>query len=147
MQIANRHLDSPLCLRIDVHRLAPLYLGFGLPIITAAMRICDMAERQGWKKSAGRSRSARECTARSHPLLPVENQQSDIAASRWAAGSQVPSVEDKLFCKPYPSPASLTGSGQQTEMAVSYRKQTSALFLTGARIDIWKCRFARNLFD
>src|ERR1700728_4992730 len=56
------------------HRLAPLYLGFGLPIITAAMRICDMAERQGWKKSAGKSKSARRHTARSHPLLRVENE-------------------------------------------------------------------------
>lgn len=57
--------------------------------------------------------SASECTTQSHPIA----------------------VEDKLFCKPYQSLSSLTGSDQPTEMAVSYRKQTTAPFLTGTKID------------
>ena len=55
--------------------------------------------------------------------------------------SQIPNGVDRVpMATRYHFLAFLTGSGLQTEMAVTHSKQTTGTFLTGSRIARWRSR-------
>jgi hypothetical protein len=94
-----------------------------------------MAKEESEREPIERSANASQYAGRSHQSLPRESYYLEIAAISSRSGIQASAIKYKLFCKPYPSLSSLNGSDQQTEMPVSYEKQSTAPFLTGSRID------------
>jgi hypothetical protein len=112
---------------IEVHRLAPLYTAFEVPMMVAMKPGYRTDEQRGGPQTPGPFLAIHKGTGESQRELRT-TEIVPIAAFSRSASHSGSVAGPQLICKPSPLLTSLTETVRQTEMALGCRKQSTELF-------------------